>query len=307
MREEYNGRSSVRPAAEGYNPGNVEVPNKEIVGVVESVFGKTGAKVVITIIVIGAAITAIGGAWTTLKGFYEGAAPYLPEAVPSWLFNVASAVMASVLAALLVRAWARLKKSQDRMREQLAQIVAKPPMHADAEKVKALEDRVKYLEAKVGDELLDNLVAADLKAKGISKPGTSGYSFEQAMDWRWSVEEKHLVTRGRAMLFEAAQEARKTADAKGDLDKLTNQAWLILQIRGMITEGFGFRLFKEIEDQLEIREKKRKHEGRSSNATETLNFLADFCEAAIPGLKPDDVAEIYKLSPTFAEFMKSKQ
>ena len=96
-------------------------------------------------------------------------------------------------------------------------------------------------------------------------------------------------------------------DAKGDLDKLTSQAWLIMQIRSMITEGFGFRLFKDIEDQLEIRDKKRKHESKSTNAAETLNFPADFCEGAIPGLKPEDLAELYKLPPTFAEFMKAKQ
>ncbi len=127
------------------------------------------------------------------------------------------------------------------------------------------------------------------------------------MDSRWSVEEKHLIVRGRVLLFEAAQEARKNADTKGDLDKLTSQAWLIMQIRSMITKGFGFRLFKEIEDALEIRDKKRKHEGKSTNAAETLNYLADFCEGAIPGLKPEDVAELHKIPPTFAEFIKAKQ
>lgn len=177
-------------------------------------------------------------------------------------------------------------------------------------KVQSLEDRVAYLESQVGDQLTNLMVGQTLKAQGVEvgpiKRELSAVS-EPGMDSRWSVDEKHLITRGRALLFQAAQEARKHADAKGDLDKLTSQAWLIMQIRSMITEGFGFRLFKDIEDELEIRDKKRKHEGKSTNAAETLNFLADFCEGAIPGLKPEDVAELYKLPPTFGEFMKTKQ
>ncbi len=62
--------------------------------------------------------------------------------------------------------------------------------------------------------------------------------------------------------------------------------------------------FKELEDGLEIRDKKRQHQGQTPNSAETLNYLADFCEEAIPRLKPDDVAEIIELPTKFADFMK---
>jgi hypothetical protein len=273
--------------ANGYNPASMEVPNKEIVGVVEGVFGKTGAKVLITVIVVGAAVTAIGGAWAALRSFYSGVSPYLPSAVPLWMYQVAALVMIAFLTMHLVKFYRRLAKQLDddarnRLRAQ--------------ETIRALEERVKELEAESQNETSLQAVLQKLRE---DEP-------EAGIDQRWSEEQKTAVKKGRALLFEAAQKARDGADGKGDLDKLSRQAWLIVQCKALIRNGgYGFRVYKDFEDRLDYRKKVNERNNAEETASEALSYLADYFEQTIPTLTPGDVEDISKYPDTFAAFMKS--
>ncbi len=139
----------------------MEVPSKEVVGVVESIFGKLGAKILIGIIVVGAAFGA-------LKWLYEGVWPYIPSSVPPWVSRLAVGVSGVALGWFVQR---KLKELAE-LREKVEAL----PTHSDTyvdpleqDKVRLLEDRVNYLESQVGDQLTNLLVGQTLKAQGIER------------------------------------------------------------------------------------------------------------------------------------------
>ena len=289
----------------------MEVPSKELSGVVETVFGKTGAKILITIIVLWAVISAVGGAWTTLKALYDGAAPFIPATVPDWVLPfVIAPILILALGYLIGLIYGRLN-TVGILVATLLGTTQETTDELDKEKAKAraIEDRVKYLESQVGDELLNVLVERSLKAQGIQM-GPLRRELEAipeaGMNPKWSDEGKRKVKKGRAWLFEAAQLARDAGDAKGDLLKLTNQAWFITQCRAMVGNCFGFSVFKPFEDMLELRGIKRQQVGQVANASEILLNIAVFFESRIPLLKPDDVETILEKPETFADFMRAK-
>jgi hypothetical protein len=184
----------------------MEVPGKETAGVVEGIFGKLGAKVLIGTIVVGAAIGALGVALSAVKQLYDGAAPYLSPEIPSWVVNVVVTAAGAALVAYVFRRFGEV----DSLRSDLASLRERvsPPSEEEKQKLDAIETRLRAIES-----------ARDSTPEAVTEP------------------QKARVAQMRAVLKEAAAKARVAAEGAVTMDRQSKRAVIHVQLLSLLRES----------------------------------------------------------------------
>ena len=282
----------------------MEVPSQEVKGVAESVFGKTWTQILVAVIILGAAITALNGAITGTEELYQRAVKTVPSSVPPWAVTTVAIALFLFALAYVYRELRDARVLRGRV-ESIEKLITAQMEHHDEsqdDRFSTLSKRVDYLESQVGDELLHVLADQQLESKGLSL-GKVQREVKQ-IPQHDTKKEKERIEKAKKMLFAAAELARAFGVPE-DFGLLSSQKRVLDDITNLITEGYSFTLFQVVENHRAKREREYKARNEQVDLGRILGEIAGILEKCVANFKPDDLGEDFDSLPdTFEAFTR---
>ena len=198
------------------------------------------------------------------------------------------------------RQLAEVKEQTD---SRLHNLVANP-MADLATELRLHEERLKYVESQVGDALQNQLVESFMNQKGLTVGDLQRVIRELPPRETLSKRDEMRLAQAKEILGEAAATARNVEAAGASMEKATAQAWIHSQMRQLISDMFGFGVYRDFENFLEAREFKMKQHAERADGKEHLAALAGFFEALGARLKISDLDPKADLPGSFAKYLE---
>jgi len=251
------------------------LPNRDTVAAFEARLGRPVMTVLIWLLAGGLAIGSVSVTIGGLRSGFTALRPFLPGAGwIDWTFRGAVVL-------LLIGGFVAIMRRVQRLEATTS----------DRKAWNRLEERLDYIENKVGGKLQDVLVER-MVDEGLPVPQPVTHSERQRLE---------VV---RLLLREAAQAAKSVEAAGGDLDKASNQAWLYMRILNLIAELLSFRRYKELRDHEEGLRQKREQHGEKADVRKHLIDMGDYLSKIADRLSFEDVDSKAKLPLSFADYLR---
>lgn len=251
------------------------LPNRDTVAAFEARLGKPLMTVLIWLLAGGLMVGSLAVILGGLRAAFTFMRPIVPGGL--WIDWAFPGLVVALLVAGFIVIMRRVQKLE--------------ATTSDRRAWNRLEERVDYIENKVGGKLHDMLVEQLLDEK-LPIPHPVTHAERQRVD----------VVRG--LLRDAAKAAREVEPAGGDLDKASNQAWLYMHILNLLAELLSFEYYKKFRDHEEGLRRKREQHGEKSDGRQHLLDIADYLEQMASRLSFEDIDTKAKLPLTFNEYLR---
>ena len=287
----------------------IDLPGKDTIEAIEKRIGKWPMTTVLWVLVLTLVISCGGIIVSGLRQSFTSLRPYLPQIE----LNETAFVVANVLVYVLLAfgGWVVTRRFQEVARD-AEHAVARENVALDAiveseSKIKGLnkkignvENRLDYIEKKVGDEL------ADILTKQLLEETDERY-FQKAELSKGPAEPNMKVEVGRKLLREATADLRDAfrEPVSWDTRPTAERGWLAMQVSRLATEILSPAALKELEAFESAQNAKRKLREQSGDAKDHAMKLADYLEALAEDLTEDGLDEDIDLPGSFGQFREA--
>jgi hypothetical protein len=251
------------------------LPNRDTVAAFEARLGRPVMTALIWLLAGGLAVASVSVIIGGLRSGFTALGPFLPGAGwVDWTFRGAVALLLIGGFVAIIRRVQRLEATT-----------------SDRKAWNRLEERLDYIENKVGGRLQD-VVVERMVDGGLPVPQPVTHSERQRLE---------IV---RQLLRDAAQAAKSVEAAGGDLDKASNQAWLYMRILNVIAELLSFQRYKEFRDYEDgLRQKREQHQEKSDGRKHLID-MGDYLLKIADRLSFEDIDLRAKLPLSFADYLR---
>ena len=252
-----------------------DLPGKDTIEALEARVGKGPMRALLCLLVLALAVGALGIVLGGLRNAFGALRPFLPNTGwTDWAFRIAVVLL---FVGGFFEVFRRVRQLET--------------VAADRRQWDRLEERVDYMENKVGGKLQDVLVEQMLEqGLPVLQPATHA--------------ERQRLEIVRLLLRDAAQAARAVEAAGGDLDKASNQAWLYMRILNLIAETLSFERYKEFRDHEEGLRRKREQHSEKADGRRHLVEMGDYLLQIADRLNFEDIDAKAKLPLSFGEYLR---
>ena len=286
-----------------------DLPSKDTIEAIEKRIGKWPMTIVLWVLVLTLVISCGGIIVSGLRQSFTSLRPYLPQIE----LNETAFVVANVLVYVLLAfgGWVVTRRFQEVARNAEHAVdrenVALDAIVESEHKIKGLnkkignvEDRLDYLEKKVGDEL------ADILTKELLEETDKRY-FQKAELSKGPAEPNMKVEVGRKLLREATADLRDAfkEPVSWDTRPTVERGLLAMQVSKLATEILSLDALKDLEAFESAQNAKRTLREQGGDAKDHAMKLVDYLEALAEDLTEGDLDEDIDLPGSFGQFMKA--
>ena len=286
-----------------------DLPSKDTIEAIEKRIGKWPMTTVLWVLVLTVVISCGGIIVSGLRQSFTSLRPYLPQIE----LNETAFVVANVLVYVLLAfgGWVVTRRFQEVARNAEHAVdrenVALDAIVESEHKIKGLnkkignvEDRLDYLEKKVGDEL------ADILTKELLEETDKRY-FQKAELSKGPAEPNMKVEVGRKLLREATADLRDAfkEPVSWDTRPTVERGLLAMQVSKLATEILSPDALKDLEAFESAQNAKRTLREQDGDAKDHAMKLVDYLEALAEDLTEGDLDEDIDLPGSFGQFMKA--
>ena len=286
-----------------------DLPSKDTTEAIEKRIGKWPMTTVLWVLVLTVVISCGGIIVSGLRQSFTLLRPYLPQIELNETVFVVANVLVYVL--LAFGGWVVTRRFQEVARDAEHAVdrenVTLDTIVESEHKIKGLnkkignvEDRLDYIEKKVGDEL------ADILTKQLLEETDKRY-FQKAELSKGPAEPNMKVEVGQKLLREATADLRDAFREPVSLDTrpMAERGWLAMQVSRLTTEILSPDALKDLEAFESTQKAKRELREQGGDAKDHAMKLVDYLEALAEDLTEDDLDEDIELPRSFVQFREA--
>ena len=286
-----------------------DLPSKDTTEAIEKRIGKWPMTTVLWVLVLTVVISCGGIIVSGLRQSFTLLRPYLPQIELNETVFVVANVLVYVL--LAFGGWVVTRRFQEVARDAEHAVdrenVTLDTIVESEHKIKGLnkkignvEDRLDYIEKKVGDEL------ADILTKQLLEETDKRY-FQKAELSKGPAEPNMKVEVGQKLLREATADLRDAFREPVSLDTrpMAERGWLAMQVSRLTTEILSPDALNDLEAFESTQKAKRELREQGGDAKDHAMKLVDYLEALAEDLTEDDLDEDIELPRSFVQFREA--